>query len=244
MQPASACAPAKHPDRFVDVLLVCAVAGLVAQQWLTTSFAYDEGVLTAAHTFDTTGAATLAWITQLTPLLFFSGGAAAAGGRCAGQVRRLALPVIALLAVWLPLPYLLRAVEAPLRLAWGPVWFVALLVLLTAATPALARLHRRWHGIGVLALAAAAIVTGGGDGHIFVWATAYQAGVAYGCGSLRWAHGRRAVATAGAGVAAIILIVATGPYLNSNVSPPAAVLLAVTMLQLGLALAQIGRAHV
>lgn len=185
----------------------------------------------------------------------------------ANRLRRLALPVVPLLAVWLPLPHLLLAAGMPTgpvdtasHLAGELLWFLALYVLITALTPALVRLHRRWHGTELVALAAGAIATdavrftvlGGGDavGYaniIFVWVTVYQVGIAYASGGMRWARGARALAVAGAGLAGVVLAVGAGPYPSSiigmpgapmsNMNPPTAVLLAIAMLQLGLALA-------
>jgi hypothetical protein len=81
---------------------------------------------------------------------------------------------------------------------------------------------------------------------LFVWATVYQAGIAYASGTLTWARGRRAVAVAAGGLAMAALAVALGPYPGSmigmpgepvsNMSPPTAVLLAISALQLGVAL--------
>lgn len=248
---------------------------------MMAAVSYEAGVLTTANAFDTAGIAGVTWVSQLMPLFFFCGGAAAVyylrrrgntpraahRGWVAYRLRRLALPVVPLLAVWLPLPHLLLAAGVPAgpvdtasHLAGELLWFLALYVLVTAMTPALVALHRRWRGLEVLALAGGAVavdvlrfaVLGGVDavGYaniVFVWVTAYQAGIAYAAGSVRWARGARALAVAGAGLAGTALAVAAGPYSSSmigmpgapmsNMNPPTAVLLAVAMLQLGLALA-------
>ncbi|MFW6090904.1 MAG: acyltransferase family protein [Actinomycetota bacterium] len=275
-------APPQHRDRFIDVLRVGAITGVVAQHWLMAAVSYDGEVLTTANAFDTAGAAAVTWVSQLMPLVFFCGGAAAAydlrrrggaphpaahHGWLANRLRRLALPVVPLLAVWVPLPHLLLAAGVPAgpvdtasHLAGELLWFLALYVLVTALTPALVRLHRRWRGLEIVALACGAVavdvlrfaVLGGVDavGYanvVFVWVAAYLAGVAYAAGSLRWVRGAGALAVAGAGLAGTALAVAAGPYPSSmigmpgapmsNMNPPTAVLLAIALLQLGLALA-------
>ncbi|NEE02847.1 acyltransferase family protein [Phytoactinopolyspora halotolerans] len=281
---------ARSRDRFVDVLRVSAIVLVVVQHWLMPALSYDDGVLVAGNALATPGAWVVTWVSQVMPLVFFAGGAAAlyslgrrrrhphsAGGRedgterqphwLADRLRRLALPVIPLIAVWLPLPHLLLALGMPAqpvdlasRLAGRLLWFLALYVLVTALTPVLARLHRRFGGAELLPMATTAVVVdtlrfGAFDGAepigylniLAVWATVYQLGIAYAAGSLGRLRGRRALTVSAVGLAVAAIAVALGPYPASmigmpgepvsNMNPPTAVLLAITAFQLGLALA-------
>lgn len=188
------------------------------------------------------------------------------GGWLPGRLRRLAMPVMPLLLVGLTLPHLLVALGVPVgavhtaaRLASQPLWFLAAYLLVTALAPMLVRLHHACRGIEVAALAAAAIVVdilrfGWFDGAfvlgyanvVLVWAAAYQLGIVYASGGLRLrpssALGMAAAGLAGTGAAVLLgpppgSMSALPGELTSATTPPAAVLLGLAMVQLGLALA-------
>lgn len=280
-------APAPRRDRFIDVLRVFAIVAVVTQHWLMPVLSYDDGYLATGNALTTDGVWAITWISQVMPLVFFAGGAAAATSlrhryRTAGhsaatsaawlsdRVRRLAWPAFPLLAVWLPLPHLLAGLGLPVQpvaaaahVAGQLLWFLAAYVVVIALTTTLLRAHRRWHGLEIAALASCAVMVdlirfsmadgpGGAEavGYanvLFVWATLYQVGLAYGCGGLGRLRSRTAWKTAGAGLAVTALAVSFGPYPLSmigmpgtplsNMNPPTAVLLAVGAGQLGLAFA-------
>ncbi|WP_166355496.1 acyltransferase family protein [Phytoactinopolyspora limicola] len=161
-------------DPFIDVLRVAAIVLIVAQHWLMPAVSYDDGVLTTGNALTTPGAWMVTWFSQVMPLVFFAGGAAAAYslGRPTTtdtsrwlhqRLTRLAAPVVPLVLVWLVLPHLLLAsglpagpVDSASRLAGRLLWFLALYVLITALAPMLLRLHQRMRGIEVIGLAVAA----------------------------------------------------------------------------------------
>jgi hypothetical protein len=178
--------------------------------------------------------------------------------------RRMAVPVLPLAAIWLTLPRLLVAVGVPTQpvqlaseLVGQLIWFLAVYAMLVSLTPILLRLHDRWRGREAIALAAAAVgvdvvrftvLDGSGwisyANVVLVWGAIYQAGITYAEGGpIR----RRTAATLGAaGLAATALAVAVGLYAPSaigvpgqplsNITAPAAALLALAAGQLGLAL--------
>src|SRR5690625_1918958 len=223
-------------DRFVDVLRVFAIGLVVLQHWLMPVLSYDDGRLITDNAFSGPGGWAVTWISQVMPLVFFAGGAASAmslDGRrrrslstgrlpdnvewVSGRIRRLAMPVIPLMAVWLPLPYLLGVLsvpQAPVHLAAGLVgqllWFLALYVIITAASPWFLRLRDRCRGAEVVVMVVAAIgvdvtrfsvLDGIGDSAatalgyvnlVLVWGAIHQIGIHYASGSLRSLHGARA----------------------------------------------------
>ncbi|WP_162451820.1 acyltransferase family protein [Phytoactinopolyspora mesophila] len=176
--------PDRRRDPFVDVLRVTAIVLVVAQHWLMPAIAYDDGVLTTGNALATPGAWAVTWLSQVMPLVFFAGGAAAAyslirrpgfGSRSRpiglchgwldGRLLRLVAPVVPLIALWLPLPHLLLALGVPAdpvetgsALAGRLLWFLALYVLITALTPTLLQLHQRLRGAEIVLLAVGALL--------------------------------------------------------------------------------------
>lgn len=168
-------------DPFVDTLRVFAIALVVLQHWLMPVISPDgSGGLVTGNALTTPGAWIVTWISQVMPLVFFAGGAAAVysagrlvqGGAAAAwpwvgrRIGRLAAPVLPLAVVWVPLPHLLvdagvpaAAVDTGSRLVGGLLWFLALYTVVVASTPLLLRWHDRRRGaeIGVLAAAAVAV---------------------------------------------------------------------------------------
>lgn len=179
--PAQRQALARSPQRrdvFIDVIRVLAVFAVVAQHWIMPTLAFKDGDLRAGNAFAEPGAWAITWLSQVMPLIFFAGGAAAAmairrrqqTGNFApfswasNRIVRLAWPVIPLAAVWLPLPHILASLglDAALldrgaSIVGQLLWFLAVYVLLAALTPALSRVHHACRGAEIAALAAAAI---------------------------------------------------------------------------------------
>lgn len=265
-------------DRFIDAVRVFAIALVVLQHWLMPVLTYSDGQLRAENSLAGPGGWAITWISQVMPLVFFAGGAAAAmslrarrrhtAQRWVGdRVRRLAMPLVPLMIVWVPLPYLLEAVgvpAAPVQLAGSLVgallWFLALYVGITAASPWLARLRERAGGHEVAAMAFGAVAIDvvrfgllngatalGYVNLVLVWGAIYQLGLHYAAGSLTRLRGARAWVLSAGGFGGVALAVLLGPYEASmiglpgdplsNVNPPTAVLLLLAAGQLGLALA-------
>ncbi|HEX6339310.1 MAG TPA: acyltransferase [Jiangellaceae bacterium] len=188
-----------------------------------------------------------------------------ASGWVAERLLRIGRPVVPLAAVWLALPHLLIAAGLPAQpveiastLVGRLLWFLAAYALLILITPALLRLHSRAGGgaialFGSMAVAVDVVRFGWFDGAawagypnvLLVWGAVYLAGVHYGRGH-RW-RPRRALAAAGLAALATAVAVGFGPNpasmigmpdsAVSNMNPPAAVLLGVAVMHLGIAMA-------
>ena len=146
------------------------------------------------------------WMVQVMPVFFLAGGYANARGLrkvvegkqlrrdwITVRTRRLFTPVIPLLLVWTLLILVLRmfvaseVVYAGAMSATVPLWFLAIYLVLTAATPLTHRWWRRFGATTIVVLAAASIgidivrfaldVPGIGYlNFLFVWATVHQLG--------------------------------------------------------------------
>ncbi|HEY9411840.1 MAG TPA: acyltransferase family protein [Jiangellaceae bacterium] len=181
--PAAPIAPVgPRRDRLVDVLRVFAVVVVVAEHWLMPVLSYEGGRLRTGNAYAAVPGGWATWIGQVMPLVFFAGGAAAAMSLTArrrrqgdisatttvwlgDRLRRLAWPVLPLAAVWVPLPHLLDLIGLPdgpvhqaARLVGQLIWFLAVYVVVIALTPALIRAYRRWRGLELVVLVAAAVL--------------------------------------------------------------------------------------
>lgn len=190
------------------------------------------------------------------------------GGAVVGRVRAVARPVGAFGAAWAVAAVALLVVGVPggavRRLAFlapQPLWFLAVWVALLVPAPLLLRAWRRWRWRALAVAAAAPLVVdvlrfGAGLAPVawanvlLVWAVPFLAGLAYADDRVQ-GRGRlpgRRVLWAGlvAGVAAMALLVALGPYpvsmvgmpgdAISNLNPPTAPIVAQCVAQLCAAL--------
>lgn len=248
---------------------------VVAQHWLMPILAVDGGAIDIERARVLESAWPATWVTQVMPLVFFTSGAATVlslRGRGAAdhawvsrRLVRLVGGVVVLAAVWLPLPALLLAsgldpevVSVGGRLIGGLLWFLVVLVILTALTPLLLRLADRFRGaeVGVLAVAAIAVDVlrfglgweyAGYLNAVLVWAAVYAIGIHSARGRLACLRGGRAAAVGAAGFLVLGAAVAFGPYppamiglpgtTVSNMNPPSAVLLALAVGHIGVVLA-------
>ncbi|MEU6771850.1 acyltransferase [Streptomyces sp. NPDC046759] len=152
-------------DRAVDALRACAILGVVLGHWLVTALvAGDGGLHTTSPLQHMPRLAPISWLFQTLAVFFLVGGHVAtrslAGARTRGEtygcwlrtrLARLLRPVAALLCLWsvaatalLLTGAPLATVEALLKLALSPLWFLLVLTGLTAATPLLTRLNPLW----------------------------------------------------------------------------------------------------
>lgn len=194
----------------------------------------------------------LTWIVQPVPLLFVLGGWAGARSWAAtgtgattwtaGRVHRLVVPAATFAAVAVPLGLAARALggqagATAARLLGMPLWFLAVFVPVTAATPLLVAVVRRWGWL--VPVAGAAAVAGldvarrlgglpgtGVAAYGVVWAAAAATGVA---AAVVGAPPARRVAASGAtALALLVALVAIGVYPvamvgvggESNMAPP------------------------
>jgi len=262
-------------DRAVDALRALAIAGVIGGHWLVTALVtgsshhgtvlHDDSPLASMPWL-----APVSWIFQTLAVFFLVGGYSAARGYrgeylpwLRKRMIRLARPVAALVAVWVPVTagMLLAGVPATtvhtlLFLVISPLWFLGVYAVLTALTPAALGLVRRFGAWAAAFPAAVVAVTDlvrfGLSGPAWVgwvnvaagWLVPYLLGVAWAQGSLR---GRRvpALMLVG-GAAATAALIAWAGYpasmvgVNgariSNLNPPTLAAVAFGVAQCGLAL--------
>ncbi len=268
-----------HRDRAVDALRALAIAGVIGGHWLVTAIVpgpgYGQGhggtVLSDQSPLTSMPwLAPLSWVFQTLAVFFLVGGYSAARGYRGGylpwlrkRMIRLARPIAALAAVWVPVTVGLVLAGVPattvhtlLFLVISPLWFLGVYAGLTALTPAAMWLVRRFGAwaaafpAGVVAVAD--LVRFGLHGPSWVgwvnlpagWLVPYLLGIAWALGSLR---GRRvpALMLAG-GAAATAALIAWAGYpasmvgVNgshiSNLNPPTLAAVTFGIAQCGLAL--------
>ena len=262
-------------DRAVDALRALAIAGVIGGHWLVTALVLGSSHHGTVLNDDSPLAsmpwlAPVSWIFQTLAVFFLVGGYSAARGYRGGylpwlrkRMIRLARPVAALVAVWIPVTagLLLAGVPATtvhtiVFLVISPLWFLGVYAGLTALTPAALGLVRRFGAWAAAFPAAVVAVTDlvrfglhgpGWVGWVNVaagWLVPYLLGVAWAQGSLR---GRRvpALMLVG-GDAATAALIAWAHYpasmvgVNgariSNLNPPTLAAVTFGIAQCGLAL--------
>ena len=273
-----AATPAQR-DRAVDALRALAIAGVIGGHWLVTAL-----VASASHGTSHGGTVLhddsplasmpwlipLSWVFQTLAVFFLVGGYSAARSYKGGylpwlrkRMIRLARPVAALAAVWIPVTIgmWLAGVSATtmhtiLFLVISPLWFLGVYAGLTAMTPAALWLVRRfgpWAAAFPAAVVAIAdLVRFGLGGPSWVgwinlpagWLVPYLIGIAWGRGSLRGRRGPALMLAGGvAATAALILragypasmVGVNGAHI-SNLNPPTLAAVTFGVAQCGLAL--------
>jgi fucose 4-O-acetylase-like acetyltransferase len=263
-------------DRYADLIRLLAILVVVYGHWLAAVIHVRDGEVAATQLLVVepwTRWAT--WVVQVMPLFFLVGGRVNAGSleraRERGQSatawvrkrsRRLLRPLLALLAVWVPMGPLLVALgvspslaEEATEAALLPLWFLVVYLLVIVLAPVTLRLHRRlgWPLVvavvvlvGVVdALDRAEVPIAGQVNYLLVFAVAHQLGYLWHDGGLP--TGRRALHLAWIGLGGVALLVGVAGYprsmvgmmagADSNATPPTLALVALTLLQLGAVLA-------
>ncbi|WP_033263045.1 acyltransferase family protein [Amycolatopsis vancoresmycina] len=260
-------------DRFLDVVRAGAILAVIAQHWTMPVLSYADGHLATGNALATPGWWVVTWLSQVMPLVFFAGGAAnlisfrrASSTRqwLGARLRRLMVPVLPLMAVWLVMPDFLRGLGVPPQplqvasaIAAQLLWFLAVYVLVVLLTPLMVAAHRRW-GLKVpLVMGVAGVLVDvarfndfgyiGYANAVFVWVAVHQLGFHYVEGRLGSLTRRAALTLSAAGFGVTALLVAFGPYPASmigmpgapvsNVSPPTVLLAFLAVGQIGLLLA-------
>ncbi len=266
-------------DRAVDALRALAIAGVIGGHWLVTALVLGAGkgqghggtVLSDQSPLASMPwLAPLSWVFQTLAVFFLVGGYSSARSYRGGygpwlrkRMVRLARPIAALAAVWVPVTVGLVLAGVPgttvhtlLFLVISPLWFLGVYAGLTALTPAAMWLVRRFGAwaaaLPVAVVAVADLVRFGLHGPSWVgwvnlpagWLVPYLIGIAWALGSLR---GRRVPALMRAGgAAATAALIAWAGYpasmvgVNgshiSNLNPPTLAAVTFGIAQCGLAL--------
>lgn len=260
-------------NRYADFLRAVAILAVVIGHWLMAA-AWIDG--SGFHAKDILGIVEgtkwLTWLLQVMPLFFLVGGYSNSVGWdhhagsypdwLRGRLERLVMPTVPVIGTWAVLglvgPSLgLDADLARLgsQVALVPMWFLAVYVVMVAATPLTTAAWRRYGGRAVVVMTAAALLTdltralttvhAGIANYAFVWGSITLLGHAWHQGS--FANARRGRLLAAIGGTALIAMTVAGPYHVSmvgvpgiefgNSGPPSAALLALGFTQIGLALA-------
>jgi hypothetical protein len=156
-------------DRAVDALRALAIAGVIGGHWLVTALVAGAGPHGTVLSDNSPLAsmpwlAPLSWVFQTLAVFFLVGGYSAARSYRGGylpwlrkRLIRLARPVAALVAVWIPVTVGLIAAGVPaatvhtlLFLVISPLWFLGVYAGLTALTPFVIWLVRRFGAAAVI----------------------------------------------------------------------------------------------
>jgi hypothetical protein len=268
-----------HRDRAVDALRALAIAGVIGGHWLVTALVAgpSNGSSHSGTVLrDDSPLASMPWLTPLSwvfqtlAVFFLVGGYSAARGYrgeylpwLRKRMVRLARPVAALAAVWIPVTVGLvlagvsgTTIHTLLFLVISPLWFLCVYAGLTAATPAAMWLVRRFGAwaaaFPVAVVAAADLVRFGLGGPSWVgwinlpagWLVPYLLGIAWALGSLRGRRGPALMLVGGvAATAALItwagypasMVGVNGGHI-SNLNPPTLAAVTFGIAQCGLAL--------
>ena len=266
-------------DRAVDALRALAIAGVIGGHWLVTALVLGAGnggshQGTVLHDDSPLASmpalAPLSWIFQTLAVFFLVGGYSAACGYRGGyrtwlrkRLIRLARPVVALAAVWVPVTIGMCLAGVPaatvhtvLFLVISPLWFLGVYAVLTALTPAALWLVRRFGAwaaaFGVAVVALADLIRFGLSGPSWVgwlnlpagWLVPYLVGIAWAQGSLRDRRVPALMLAGGAAATAALIAWAGYPAsmvgVNgahiSNLNPPTLAAVTFGIAQCGLAL--------
>jgi fucose 4-O-acetylase-like acetyltransferase len=262
-------------NRYVDFLRAVSILAVVIGHWLIAAPVVRDGDVSGVNLLAAEPwTQTLTWVFQVMPIFFVVGGYSNAvswraarrdgsgyGAWLGSRLRRLVLPAAPLVGLWSVIAVAGRiyGMEGELlrlgsQAALIPLWFLAVYVMVVAATPVTLGWWER-HGVGsFLALAGAALVVDvarvpmgelvGWANFGFVWAAVHQMGYAWRDGRLATA---RSLTLGAAGLVLLVLLTTVGPYpismvgvpgaVATNNSPPTVALIALGMAQAGFLLA-------
>lgn len=258
-------------DRFMDATRVLSMLVVVAGHWLMAAVAVVDGRVSTRNILDVVPTLQPAtWALQVMPLFFLAGGfsnavawrrraSAGVAAFVGTRLARLTRPALVFTVGAAAILTAGRALGAPSeqialagRFVGAPLWFLAIYLLVAAATPVLLRWHERAAMAVPAGLCAAVIVVDvlrmgeivdvGFANFILVWLLVHQLGFWYADGwTERMSHGGAWACVAGA-LGVLVLLTGPGPYpvsmiglegQMSNMAPPSVCLLLVTIGQAG-----------
>lgn len=274
-------------DRFVDFVRAASILVVVTGHWAGAIISWNDGRITLHGAIGITrGLWLITWLLQVMPLFFFVGGfsnsvalrSVARRGEpvshfLRARLERLGIPTLVFAGVWIAVELLLHLLDVGSdgvirvfeisNIPFGPLWFLAVYLVVTLASPVTLRLHERFGVrvpivLGAVAIAADSIAFGA---HVeparwinlaAVWFLVHQLGYFYGDGSLLRAGPRAWGTMAVAGLVGLIVLTNIGVYPRSmlgtdasffhlkpieqvsNMSPPTICIVALTLWQIGL----------
>lgn len=284
----AAATPASR-DRYVDFLRAASILSVVVGHWTQAIITVVDGRIVLHGAVGVTPGLWLAtWVLQVMPVFFFVGGfsnhvglrGVMAGERTAGEfvvarLRRLGIPALIFAAVWIAIQAALHVAGAGgtgvlrgfrwANIPFGPLWFLAVYLVVTLAAPLTVRVHHRHRLLLPIALAVTVIVVdllafGSGVAGIrwvnvaAIWFLVHQAGYFYADGSLLAVRPSRLALVTLGGLGAMVVLTSIGVYPRSmvgtdavhfmlkpiervsNMHPPTVVILAHSVWLVGLAL--------
>lgn len=265
--------PSTERNHYIDFLRAFSLLVVVAWHWVFTIVIWqDDGPHATSPIGFTTGLWMATWLLQVMPLFFYVGGYAHLTAwrkaresgmsiwRFVGRrLRRLAVPAVALLIVWIALGitlgtiFNLKWIARGVLLVVSPLWFMGVYLMLVALLPVFLWLHERWDSIVLVFLAAIAGMVDiarfrygwewlGLINMIAVWGLCHQLGFFY--ERLVSAERRTDWTLLWAGLAGLSGFVFSGLYpgsmvgvpgQTSNMAPPTICIIALVAFQAGVA---------
>ncbi len=263
-------------NRLVDFLRAASILAVISGHWMLTAPYLVGGEVVLGNMLELADFTRwLSWAFQVMPVFFLVGGYANAASWGAAlrdgkpfaawldsRLRRLLLPVLPLIALWVVLAPVGRAlgldpslVEGASRIALVPIWFLAIYSVIILFVPLTYRWWERYGfwsfilpaGLATLddALFFAGFAALGWLNYLFIWIAVHQLGYAWMDGRISSRPARMAWGVAGLG--ALVGLTVAGPYPIamisvpggeiSNTLPPKLPLLALAIAQAGLVLA-------
>jgi Acyltransferase family len=262
----------KGRDKYVDFIRAFSLLVVVAWHWVFTILVWEDDGPHASNPLGfTTGLWVLTWAFQVMPLFFYVGGyghlRSWEKARDRGQsiwtlvgvrLKRLAVPTLALLGVWIIIGAVVSAVFdwawtwQAVKLVVSPLWFMGVYLMLVLVLPVAIWLHTRFDTIVLVTLAGIAglvdvfrfrydVAELGWINMIVVWGLCHQLGFFY----ERIVTSRRTVdwtLLIGGGLA-LAALVSSGLYPGSmvgvpgetsNMAPPTVCIIALVLLQAGI----------
>ena len=263
-------------NRLVDFLRAASILAVISGHWLLAAPYVVDGALRMGNMLELASFSRwLSWGFQVMPIFFLVGGyangvswqAARSKGKSYAswldsRMRRLILPVLPLILVWLALAPLGRLlgidpafVQAGSKVALVPIWFLAIYTIIILFVPLT---HAAWRRFGFASFLVPALLAIGNDAlffrgytgvgwinYLFVWTAVHQLGFAWLEGRLPSPAIRFSFGCLGLGI--LIALTIFGPYPVamismpgaefSNTLPPKLPLLALAVAQAGFVLA-------